>query len=100
MVPTLHPGDLCLVDWRATIRTGDVVVARLPDRPLGVKRAVALTPDGWLLAGDNPAESTDSRTFGAVAANDVLGRVVLRYWPLSTRLLVGRRVARKSWQTG
>jgi nickel-type superoxide dismutase maturation protease len=100
MAPTIHPGDLCLVRWGASIRPGDVVVARLPDRPLGVKRAIEFTPDGWVLAGDNPAASTDSRTFGAVPATDVLGRVLVRYWPLSTRPLVGRRVARKSWQAG
>lgn len=100
MLPTIRPGDLCLVRWGAPIRPGDLVVARLPERPLGVKRAVSRSADGWVLAGDNPAASTDSRTFGAVPAGDVLGRVLLRYWPLSTRPLVGRRAARKSSQAG
>jgi hypothetical protein len=36
---------------------------------------------GWWLRSDNVAPGTDSATFGTVPAADVLGRVVLRYWP-------------------
>jgi type IV secretory pathway protease TraF len=44
-----------------------------------VKRVVALGEDGrCVLAGDDPATSTDSRDFGGVPAALVLGRVVLR----------------------
>jgi signal peptidase I len=39
--------------------------------------------DGWLwVMGDNRNESSDSRVFGAVAADDVVGRAVLRIWPV------------------
>ena len=33
------------------------------------------------LMGDHRANSEDSRTFGTVAASDVIGRAWLRYWP-------------------
>lgn len=81
MEPTLRAGDQVLL-WRgARIRVGDLVLARLPGRPVGVKRAVRRVPAGWELRGDNPGESTDSRHFGPVPAEDVLARVVWRYWP-------------------
>jgi phage repressor protein C with HTH and peptisase S24 domain len=82
MAPTLRDGDACLVLWGAPPRVGDVVVARLPDRGLGVKRlAFVEAGGGWWLRSDNVGPGADSATFGTVPAADVLGRVVLRYWP-------------------
>jgi hypothetical protein len=57
---------------------GDIVVARHPFRSdlLLVKIVTSLTASGeCLLHGLNPAESTDSRTFGAVPRRFILGRI-------------------------
>lgn len=70
-----------MVLWGAAVRDGDVVVARLPGRPLGIKRARFHDVDGWWLSSDDPLQGTDSATFGQIADDDVLGRVLLRYWP-------------------
>jgi nickel-type superoxide dismutase maturation protease len=85
MRPTLSPGDHVLVDPCAYRRhspgVGDLVLARHPYRRdvEMVKRVAASLPDGrYLLAGDNPAESTDSRTLGTVSGRLIRGRVVLR----------------------
>ncbi|CUU58810.1 hypothetical protein Ga0074812_12253 [Parafrankia irregularis] len=68
------------------------MVARLPERGLGIKRAEFADPDGsWWLRSDNVGVGTDSATFGMVAATDILGRVVARYWP-RPRPLRRRRV--------
>jgi phage repressor protein C with HTH and peptisase S24 domain len=91
MRPTLRPGDACLVQYGAAIRPGMVVVARLPNRPLGVKRASLHDGDGWWLESDDPLHGTDSATFGAVPDADVVGRVVLRYWPRPAWLATGDR---------
>jgi signal peptidase I len=40
-----------------------------------------LGPDEYLVQGDNTQESTDVRSFGPVGPDDLVGRVVLRYWP-------------------
>jgi SOS-response transcriptional repressor LexA len=79
MVPALREGDALFV-WRTKrIRPGHVVVVRLPGVPgLSVKRAVRPESGGWWVEGDNPFGSTDSRELGAA---EVVGRVILRWWP-------------------
>ncbi len=43
-----------------------------------------LVPEGYLFVlGDNRGSSNDSRMFGPVALENVIGRAWLRYWPLS-----------------
>jgi nickel-type superoxide dismutase maturation protease len=85
MVPTLRDGDRILVrigTLRGTPPVGSVVLVALPDRPLSVKRLVAVEPDGTVrVAGDNPYGSTDSRTLGAQPKGAVKGVVLARLWP-------------------
>ena len=38
-------------------------------------------PDEYFVLGDNPANSTDSRAFGPVPADRIIGRAWLRCWP-------------------
>lgn len=83
MLPTLEPGDRLLVVRTRRPRVGDLVALPHPREParLLVKR-VAARRGGFLeLRGDNPAASTDSRSFGPVPADAVWGRVVRRYSP-------------------
>ena len=88
MAPLLRPGALVVahpIDPRTELHVGDVVIARRPDRPALeiIKRIEAVTETGsFLLAGDNPIASTDSRHFGAVTRDQILARVRWRYWPL------------------
>jgi signal peptidase I len=89
MTPTLEPGDWLLVDPDAfkddlPVR-GDLVLA--PDPREGsrllVKRVVDVDDRGRLtVAGDNAAESSDSRAFGAIDQSALDGRPWFRYWPL------------------
>ena len=86
MIPTLAPDERALVHWGAEVGLGDVVVAQRMDRPelLLVKRLVRSAGTGWWLEGDNPAASDDSRAFGAVETDAVIGKVVARWsgWKL------------------
>ena len=43
-----------------------------------------VVPEGslWMM-GDNRENSSDSRYFGAVPADNVVGTVFFRYWPFS-----------------
>jgi nickel-type superoxide dismutase maturation protease len=78
MLPNLRDGDRVVIRYRAAVRPGDVVLVRRPDRPevTMVKRVGERRPDGWWVLGDNPYRSTDSREFGPVPAELVLGRVL------------------------
>ncbi|WBQ01970.1 S26 family signal peptidase [Kribbella sp. CA-293567] len=94
MEPTLDPGDRVIALRRRVarpLRVGDIVVLKADGRNL-IKRLAATggmevpaepgrtVPPGslWLL-GDGQ-ESFDSRHFGAVADDEVIGLVVRRLW--------------------
>jgi nickel-type superoxide dismutase maturation protease len=86
MAPTLLPGDRLLVARSGgRFRVGDVVLAPDPRNPARelVKRVRAMDGRGVMLRGDNPALSTDARTFGAVPPDRVRWRVMMRIWPPS-----------------
>lgn len=86
MSPGLSAGDRLLVVRWLRPRVGDVVAARDPRQPgrLIVKRVSSVDGDGSVvLLGDDPAASTDSRTFGAVPRRLVVGRAVYRYAPVN-----------------
>jgi nickel-type superoxide dismutase maturation protease len=90
MEPTLHDGDLLLVhrgNRRAT--PGRVVVVRLPDRPLAVKRLTGRQDGGWWVERDNPAEGVDSWLLGAVPDGDLVGVVLCRLAPRPGRVPPG-----------
>lgn len=81
MAPVLEPGDEVLVDTRAEVRVGDIVVARHPFRTdvHVIKRLVGFDDAGRAqLQGDNPGASTDSRTLGRFAREAIIGRVSSR----------------------
>ena len=91
MTPTLADGDRLLVSYRRAVAPGDLVVARMADGTVAVKRATErrTTRDGspaWWLLSDNPAEGVDSRHRGPVADGDVIAVTVARLWPRPRRL--------------
>lgn len=80
MEPTLAEGQFVLVDRRRVPAPGELALARHPDRDglLVVKRVAARTGSGrFELASDNPAAGTDSRTWGPLPAEAVVGTVTL-----------------------
>ncbi len=84
MRPTLEPGDYVVVNrWAYRFRKpakGDLVVVRDParwDRFL-VKRIFDAHPTRIELVGDNEGRSRDSRTFGPIAFEAVVGKVWIR----------------------
>ncbi len=81
MQPTLREGDRLLVRYGSTPRVGDLVVVRLPDSTVAVKRAARRESDGWWVERDNPTAGVDSWSVGAIADDDILAVVVIRIWP-------------------
>ena len=81
MNPTLQDGEMVLVDRRAEIEVGDIVVAKHPIEQTGeiLKRVGRINERGhYFLVGDNAADSNDSRDFGAVTREYIKGKVVAR----------------------
>jgi signal peptidase I len=107
MRPAIESGDWLLVDptvarWP---RRGSVVVFREPDSDeLAIKRVAGRPGDrvpfeeGWLILGEDEAwllsdanaaelmaaglgEPVDSRRYGPVLVEQLVGRAWLRYWP-------------------
>ncbi len=57
-------------------------VAALPGERVWLAGAeTVLAADEYLVLGDNPARSTDGRSFGPVHSEDFVGMVRFAYWP-------------------
>ncbi len=62
------------------LRVGDVVVLHDPrDGRLILKRIQSENSKEYLVIGDNSVESTDSRHFGPVKKEDIIGKVMFQY---------------------
>ncbi|NJR70424.1 MAG: nickel-type superoxide dismutase maturation protease [Synechococcales cyanobacterium CRU_2_2] len=85
MLPVLQPGDEVLIDPRAygdcLPQVGDRVVALHPHQPgLRIIKCIAAVRDSeCFLVGENPAQSSDSRSFGWVQVDLLQGKVVCRF---------------------
>jgi signal peptidase I len=78
-----EPGDV------VEIRDGKVIVNdKTLDEPyvmhpiLWPYRAVTVEEDAYYVLGDNRSVSNDSRLYGPVPMENILGRAWLTYWPL------------------
>ncbi len=78
MLPNLKDGDKVLVKLHESYQISDIVVAQHPFKQsvVLIKRVSEIDENGVFLIGDNPSESTDSRTLGKISLKDILGKVV------------------------
>ena len=81
MEPAVRDGQWWVVRRTQDVRPGDVVLLEHPRRwgQLVVKRVVRAVDDSWWVEGDNAEASDDSRAFGPVARDHVVGRLRWRY---------------------
>lgn len=76
MLPAL-PAERLIIAVRLHYKPGDVVVVRHDGREK-IKRVHSMQDGQVFLLGDNPPESTDSRHFGWLPKEVIVGKVV---WP-------------------
>lgn len=76
MLPTLQPGQI-VIGWRKRPAMGDIVLARQMGRDV-VKRVKSTEGDTAYLEGDNAQESHDSRHYGVVAFQDIIGSIMIK----------------------
>lgn len=86
MSPLLQPGNEILIDpnaYRKSLpKLNDIVVTKHPLKPqiTIVKRITAIDDrSDYFLTGDNLADSTDSRHWGSVKSQDLLGKVTSHF---------------------
>ena len=81
MESTLKEGDLIiyknLTRKNSHLKTGDIVIANHPtiNRKLIIKRIHSINNYGIELRGDNLYSSSDSRQFGSIKPNQIVGLV-------------------------
>jgi len=87
MLPLLLPGDEILVDPQAYRHSRpsveDLVVLRSPEQwdLCLIKRVKSINQSGdCFVEGDNPSQSRDSRAFGWVKPELILGRVTSKFF--------------------
>jgi phage repressor protein C with HTH and peptisase S24 domain len=83
MLPTLTPGDFLVIKIGGNIQIGDLVAFKQGEvvGQLLIKRVVDLRDAAYWVSGDNVKESDDSRKFGWVESNQIIGKVIFKYWP-------------------
>lgn len=78
MQPSLEPGDCVLVD-AARPDFGDVVVFTDPGSPSRrfIKRYASRGDHGFAVRSDNPLHARDSRHFGSIPFDHMIGRATI-----------------------
>jgi len=88
------PGDVVkIVDCKVYIKSGEESylyeedylsdgICTLGGTKIKDGRSFKIEEDSFLVLGDNREKSLDSRAFGLVTKDRILGKVVFRFWPL------------------
>ncbi|OGO31201.1 MAG: hypothetical protein A2136_09910 [Chloroflexi bacterium RBG_16_54_11] len=80
LTPEYRIGDFVMVSkipfFFAPPSPGDVIAFRQPGYGLLIKRIEQVDPDGRLIVTGSHPESIDSRVFGPVTREDLIGKVI------------------------
>ena len=83
MIPSLYDGDLVFFRKyyanKSTIEMGDIIIFNHPLKKIRlIKRVKTINDFSIEVSGDNQSLSTDSKSFGAVQKDKVIGIVTSR----------------------
>lgn len=62
----------------------DSSIITLPGSFLREDQEILVPPDRYIVIGDNRMASSDSREWGFITKEEIIGKTFLRYWPLTT----------------
>lgn len=79
MSPTLHPGQIIFVNRLSYLfkkpKVNDIVAAKI-DKKVFIKRITKIEGSMIYLRGDNSNDSIDSKIFGFVSREQLIGKVL------------------------
>lgn len=85
MVPNLGYGDVVFIRYGARIAVGDVIAFRRSGQN-DIKRVESISDEGIFVVGDNSMASLDSRNYGLIRHDQVLGKALFRLKPKFGRI--------------
>ena len=78
------PGDEIRIRGGEVYRNGELLDEPYVEQPSGESIVERVVPEGhYYVLGDNRAQSDDSRRWGGVPEENIVGDVWLAYWPLN-----------------
>jgi len=90
MMPLINHGYWILINLNIDaddLRLNEIILLEDPtNKELLIKRIDSInikTEKEFYVLGDNKADSYDSRKFGYIKKESIIGKAVLRYWPLN-----------------
>jgi len=72
MLPTLIPGQIIMASHLKPYKPGSIVIVYLKNEEI-IKRVLKIDKSGVWLISDNKKEGQDSRHFGPIRQNQILG---------------------------
>jgi len=76
MIPTLREGqDVLVWCWFINPKIGDIVAIKVDGREM-IKRIHKVDDRSMFVQGDNEKESIDSRKFGPIKKEQIIGKVI------------------------
>lgn len=80
MEPTIKYGQYILVSKLPYIfskpKNKDIIAFRNKNREILIKRIIKIKGNRYFIQGDNLKDSLDSRSFGYISKNDILGKII------------------------
>ncbi len=87
------PGETVELREQAVYINGEALDEPYINEPCYIRhctdQAWVLAENEYFMVGDNRNNSRDSRRFGPVPLNKIVGQVVFRYWPIASIGLIG-----------
>ena len=78
MIPSYAPGEVVLVKYGAQFTVGDVVLIEFTHRT-DIKRVKEISGSRVFVQGDHEAVSIDSRNYGPIKNDLIIGKVIYRF---------------------